>query len=598
MLGYLKKKIINATLRKKFLALTVLISIIPIAFIGYFSYWISESYLQESIIESSILNFQLINLKLDRYLSNIDNLSVEIIANKDVQQLLLNKDINNRYVYENETKKLLRTILSTKKHIHSIVIYDQYGDTRIFESNVTPLGTDINRFTRKNIQSYEIYKHVKELKGNRIWAKIIKDTNMISMIRNLNELGSQKQLGTIVVNLYEEDLKGLVEDPKIQGSSGTQENWSFVILEQYGNVVYEKRDKSLSLETFKEIHDSSGHKVVEINGKKYLSAFYTSMFNDWKMILLMPTSTLFSGLNIIKKTTILLIFICLVLLVFFLFLMSSYLTKPITKLSNLMKQAELGNMDVKFDSHYKDEIGELGRNFNSMLQRIKKLISQNHEKQKKLRTQELEVLQMQINPHFLYNTIDTINWMAQSIDADKISEVSIALATYYRQSLSKGAEIIKVSDEISQVNSYLVIQKTRYEGHINFKIDIDKDITELYIPKLTFQPIVENSIYHGLREKKEGGIVEIYGEVIDNKVMFKIKDNGKGMDNITLDNLIKGINGGVSSEGYGLSNVNERLKLYFGKEYGLKVESVEDCYTTVTVEIPRVINPDLYTSFQ
>ena len=262
-----------------------------------------------------------------------------------------------------------------------------------------------------------------------------------------------------------------------------------------------------------------------------------------------------------------------------------------------MKQAEMGDMDVKFDSHYRDEIGELGRSFNSMLERLKNLIRQNYEKQKKLRTQELKVLQMQINPHFLYNTIDTINWMAQSIDADKISEVAIALANYYRQSLSKGAEIIKISDEISQINSYLTIQKTRYEGHIDFRIDIDSDILGLYIPKLTLQPIVENAIYHGLREKEGGGIVEIRGFRENNRVIFYIKDNGRGMDQETLDKLIKCIDTGVSSQGYGLSNVNERLKLYYGKEYGIGVESLAGCYTIVTITIPVAEKEDMYTNF-
>jgi two-component system sensor histidine kinase YesM len=262
-----------------------------------------------------------------------------------------------------------------------------------------------------------------------------------------------------------------------------------------------------------------------------------------------------------------------------------------------MKQAEGGDLDVKFHSHYKDEIGELGRSFNSMLERLKNLMKQNYDKQKKLRTQELKVLQMQINPHFLYNTIDTINWMAQSIDADRISEISIELANYYRQSLSKGAEIIKIKDEISQINSYLIIQKTRYEGHINFKMDIDENILELYIPKLTLQPILENAIYHGLREKEGGGIIEIKGFIKENQVIFIIRDSGKGMEEETLNKLIKCMNEGGSSQGYGLSNVNERLKLYFGGEYGLNIESVKDSYTTVTVNIPIVEQEDQYANF-
>lgn len=588
MLEYLKEKIINMTLRKKFLVLTVIISIIPIAFIGYFSYWISESYLQDSIVDSSISKFELVNLKLERFLSNIDDISIDIISNNNVQKFLMNTNISDMYMYENETKKLLRTILSNTKQIHSIIVYNINGDTRVFESSEISLGTEIDRFTKSNIQSYEGFRHVKELRGKRIWAKVFEDSGLISMVRILNEFGTQKHLGTILINIYEKDLITLVESSKIM------EGWNFIILEQYGNVVYETRDKELPLETITSLSYSSGHSEIDVNGKKYLSAFYTSKFNDWRMILLMPFSRLFSGINIIKKTTMLIILLCLLMLTMFLLLISSYLTKPIIKLSKLMKQAELGDMDVKFRSHYKDEIGELGRSFNSMLERLKNLIRQNYEKQKKLRTQELKVLQMQINPHFLYNTIDTINWMAQCIDADRISEISIELANYYRQSLSKGAEIIKIMDEISQINSYLIIQKTRYEGHINFKIDIDEKILGLYIPKLTLQPIIENAIYHGLREKEGGGVIEIKGFLKENQVMFIIKDSGKGMEQESLNKLIKLLKEGDSSQGYGLSNVNERLKLYFGVEYGLNIESVKDCHTTVIVNIPIVEREDQY----
>ncbi|HHW31317.1 MAG TPA: sensor histidine kinase [Clostridiaceae bacterium] len=591
MLKNIKNRIVNASLRKKFLVLTMLISIVPITFIGYFSYWISASYLQESIIDASIARFEAINLRMDRFLSAIDELSLEILASNSVQRLLKNSDITKYYVFENETRSLLRSTLSTRKQIHSIAVFNKNGDIIVFESNVDFLGTDAYRFTKKNVQTYDVYPYVEEIKGNRIWTKLYKDSDLISMIRNINEIGTQNQIGTILINIFERNLANLVENSEMK------KGWELIILEQFQNVVYQTGDNILAPEDIGDLNDISGHRIIDIKGKRYLGAFYTSRFNDWRMILLMPTSSLFSGLNIIKGTTVLIILLCLVLLSIFLFFMSAYLVMPIIKLSHLMKEAEKGDLDVKFEAKYHDEIGALGKSFNSMLETLKNLMKQNTEKQKILRAQELKVLQMQINPHFLYNTIDTINWMAQSINADQISEVAIALANYYRQSLSKGAEIIKISEEISQIKSYLTIQKIRYAGYIDFKIIIDDNIMELYIPKLTLQPIVENAIYHGLREKDGGGIVEIRGYKEGDHVVFHIKDNGKGMDEKTLKKLKESINRGISSKGYGLSNVNERLKLYFGEEFGISVESIWESYTLVTVRIPSVENVDDYAKF-
>lgn len=591
MLKFIKSRILNASLRKKFLVLTMVISIVPITFMGYFSYWISASYLQESIIDASIARFEAINLRLERFLSTIDELSLEILASNSVQRMLKNNDISKYYIYENETRNFLRSTLSTRNQIHSIAIYNKNGDNIVFESNVDFFGTDIYRYTKKNVQTYDVYSYVEEIKGNRIWTKLHEDTGLISMIRNINDLGTQNQIGTIIINIYERNLGRLVENSEMK------KDWEFVILEQFENVVYQSEESILADEDIEDLTDPSGHRILNIKDKRYLGAFYTSRFNNWRMILLMPTSSLFSGLDIIKKTTILIIILCLALLLIFLFFISVHLTKPVIKLNRLMKQAEKGNLDVKFEFKYNDEIGALGKSFNSMLEKLENLMRQNSEKQKILRTQELKVLQMQINPHFLYNTIDTINWMAQSINADKISEVAIALANYYRQSLSKGAEIIKISDEISQVNSYLTIQKIRYAGYMDFKILIDDNILELYIPKLTLQPIVENAIYHGIREKEGGGTVEIRGFKEENQVVFRIKDNGKGIDEKTLGKLTESIKTGISSKGYGLSNVNERLKLYFGEEFGISIESIRERYTIVTVRIPPVEDVDTYTRF-
>ncbi|RCX09349.1 two-component system sensor histidine kinase YesM [Anaerobacterium chartisolvens] len=584
MINYIKKVFFSMQLKWKFFIFTILVSIIPVAFIGIFSYKVSQEYLKESVTKSAIMKSEAVNSKLEKYLSDIDDTSLMLISGYTLQRFLTEQDMTKRYVYRNQLKSMLSSTVSSKTNMQSIIIYDKDGNMCLFETN-TSNDMVLRGKAAENISSSGIYPEAQRLMGRRIWTKLFQDVSQVSMIRVVNEMGGQKQIGTIVINVDEDSLRKQIQD--IDSEDGEQ----FIISEQSGGIIYSSTGEEYVPEGGGGYSQSSGHGTITHNNKKYLNIYYISDFCNWRMDTLIPLDVLFSKVGSIKQITIIMMLMCLLLVVAFSILLTNLLTKPITKLSILMGRVEEGDLEIRFHNSYKDEIGRLGQSFNSMIEKTKMLLRENTEKQKRLRIQELKALQAQINPHFLYNTIDTINWMAQAIDADAISEISIALANYYRLSLSRGAEVIRIADEVSQVKNYLTIQKIRYDKYLNYEINISDEILDLHIIKLTLQPIVENAIYHGIKDMLENGIIRIDGRLEAGNVIFEVWDNGKGMSPERLLSVRESL-GKIRTEGFGVSNTNERIKLFFGEKYGIEIDSAENIFTRVRVTIPAVHMPE------
>ncbi|GAU78882.1 sensor histidine kinase [Fusibacter sp. 3D3] len=266
--------------------------------------------------------------------------------------------------------------------------------------------------------------------------------------------------------------------------------------------------------------------------------------------------------------------------------LSSRLTKPILELCEKASVLGSGNFDVEPIVSYSAEIQTLDHRFNEMANRIDELLACVKEDQNALHKAELELLQSQINPHFLYNTFDSVVWLAETKQNDKVIQMVTSLSSFFRNSLSKGQDFITLEVEIHQVTSYLEIQQIRYFDILEYEIDIPNHLKTSYIPKLTLQPIVENAIYHGIKNKRQKGKIKIYAQQTDADILISIHDNGAGMTPERLENLKEGLQKNQHS-GLGLENVSKRLDLYFGSSYGLCFESTYGEGMTVTVRIPK-----------
>lgn len=271
------------------------------------------------------------------------------------------------------------------------------------------------------------------------------------------------------------------------------------------------------------------------------------------------------------------------------FLISDSISKPIRHLCEITKQVGKGDFTMQKIKGTGDEIATLESSFNNMLSKINKLVDNIKIKQNTLRIAELKLLQAQINPHFLYNTLDTITWMAEDGQSEEVVELVSALSQFFRVSLSKGKDYITLKEEESHIKSYLQIQQFRYADILEYEINIPQELGEFPVLKLTLQPLVENALYHGIKQKREKGKIIVEGEYNNQSILLRVKDNGIGMTEETLDKIMKSIRkeGPIPADaGFGLVNVNERIRLNYGKAYGIRIESEYNVGTTVTVHLP------------
>ncbi len=271
--------------------------------------------------------------------------------------------------------------------------------------------------------------------------------------------------------------------------------------------------------------------------------------------------------------------------------LSKRITEPITELCDMTEKFAGGDFSVESHINSNDEMQTLAESFNSMVKEIESLVKDIHREQENAKDAELRLLQEQINPHFLYNTLDAIIWMTEAGENKKAIQVIQELSSFFRISLSKGKSEIDIRNEREHVKNYLEIQRYRYQDILDYEMYFDEEILDYHIQKLTLQPIVENALYHGIKNKRGGGIIKVSGRLSGKDIVFTVEDNGKGMNGEELAHLRDLISGKVVSDdkrGFGMANVQKRITMHFGSEYGISVNSTPGEGTTVTVRIPKV----------
>ncbi len=288
---------------------------------------------------------------------------------------------------------------------------------------------------------------------------------------------------------------------------------------------------------------------------------------------------------------------CAVLLGFILFIVIvltvmivTGIIKPIRELSQATEKISQGDFSVRVQVDTDDEVAVLADGVNIMTESIERFVRKIKEDESKMRRADLRLLQEQINPHFLYNTLDTIVWLIEGNDSDKAVNMVMSLSEFFRLVLSKGREYITIQEEEMHIKSYLEIQQARYRDIMDYEIHIDPEIYQYKILKLTLQPLVENSLYHGIKYKRAKGSITVTGAMSEGKICFRVEDDGVGMEAEELDNLRREIVKPCkdTGKGFGLANVNERIRMNFGAGYGMTIESVRGKGTCVEVVIPAV----------
>ena len=290
----------------------------------------------------------------------------------------------------------------------------------------------------------------------------------------------------------------------------------------------------------------------------------------------------------------LLLLIVLVFSVILVIILNKEVTRPIIKLSMLMKEVRKGNLDVSSDLRYDNEIGELGKGFNQMVAELKIYIRQIQEEEEQKRLLEFRVLESQIKPHFLYNTLNSIKWMAEMQNAESVSHAIVALVQLIQFNMGSPEVLVKVSREIEALKHYILLQQLRYWHSFEAFYSIPEETEDLYIPKLSLQPIVENSIKHGLSDMSNKGELTLSSRIEDGCLVFEITDNGVGMEKGQAEKLLTAgqTQGDNIVGGIGLKNVHQRIQLRYGERYGISIKSEKDKGTRVLLTFPIIQNPE------
>lgn len=264
------------------------------------------------------------------------------------------------------------------------------------------------------------------------------------------------------------------------------------------------------------------------------------------------------------------------------------ITSPIRRLSEVTDQVAKGNLSVRASVKSSGEVATLSESMNTMIDKINELLEQVTKEQMRLRKAEFELLQSQINPHFLYNTLDTIVWLAEAGEHKKVVSMVGSLSEFFRSTLNQGKDIVSIREELQHVRSYLEIQQVRYQDILEYEINVPEDLGDNLIPKITIQPLVENALYHGIKNKRGLGKITITGRAVQGGFELLVEDNGIGIAHDRLMQVVEKLKVGTqpSEDIYGVYNVNERIRLNFGENYGIKIDSVYGKGTLVRVFLP------------
>ena len=363
------------------------------------------------------------------------------------------------------------------------------------------------------------------------------------------------------------------------------------IVDKSGNMVYHPQQQMIyaglkTENTMDALLREPGSYFEDFNGERRVMTVKNVSYSGWKIVGISYVDEIVTNKKYFNSFILIISLFGIVFEILASLFISAKISQPIKRLEKHMKRLENGDFDISVEVKGEDEVKRLSKAFNMMVARIKTLMEQIIKEQEEKRKSELKALQAQINPHFLYNTLDSIVWMNENRNYDGVTVMVAALAKLFRISLSKGNEMISIADEVEHARSYLIIQKIRYKDKFEYTIDVEPGLQSKRTLKLILQPIIENAIYHGISPLNEKGIIKISVIAEENNILLQVSDNGYGIKPEILEGLLVQESISYYSGGVGLKNVNERIKLCYGKNYGIEIKSEMDVGTKVNIRIP------------
>ena len=547
--------------RHKLTILLVTVSLVPMLLLVWFSHERMRSLLQEKEIEDMHSILEQTGEGLDSQVEVYTSLLNYLTYSPDIEDLIAETNMDNYYAYQKYTE-VADPLLSVPKSYH-----DAIQQIQLFSESIKVR----HEFTLVPISEVDKEWWYDQLKED-VSVQWIVDSQKpeIAAVRRI--YNGKKQIAVLCITLDYDKIFKSFENIVTEESGG-------IIVNAQGKILFQK-------EAFTEERNGkceiTSPEILDVEKGKYAYVNRENAACGWKFFLYKPQSVVDRSVSGILVSEIPLITACLAIILFLGTSFSRIFTKKIEELTENMNQMNQGSRVVTVESDSEDEIGLLVRSFRSMMGEINRLIHEVYENKIALKEFELKALTAQINPHFLYNSLSIINWMAIRGNQREISKVTLSLSMFYRTALSKGQDMVTVDNCIQNIKAYLDIQLVMHDNEFQIVWDIDQEVRGCIVPKLLLQPVVENALEHGLDMKEEGEkILKLFFQQDGEDVLMAVEDNGPGMEQEEADKLVT-----YQASGYGLKNVNDRLKLLYGEKYGVLVFSKVGDGTRVEMRIP------------
>lgn len=609
----------NLPIRYKLIIHFLLISILPSIGLGFLINWTADRVLDRQVTNNTLQLIGKVNESLETYVENLQNMTFLIAFNPDVQRFLeplqansLPESIEEEDYYD--IRKFLQGFTTLHSEVAGIMVVNSQGESVSNELYArTPSDLTRESWYQEAVRNKGIFKIVGHPHDRNITNHVnYKDSEVVSTVRAILDPDTQEVKGVVLIDLKLRVIAETAQDVRL-GKTGY-----LTVMDSDGELIYAPPDpyiEHIPAEWLSK--DSSGTYSHQADGRNLQFIYRVSPFTNWTTVGVFATEDSISEMREIRFYVVSFVFVVCLLGMTASFYLAHSISRPIGQLMSFMQKAQSGDLTIRYWGDRSDEVGLLGRRFNEMLLQINRLISLTERQERQKREAELSSLQAHIKPHFLYNTLDTIHWMARRKGALDIAEMAESLSKLFRIGLSKGNVMIPLSDEIEHIRSYLQIQHVRYQNKLDYALRVAPEVQELSVLKLILQPIVENAIYHGIKERRGPGLIEVEAKELSGDLVMTIRDNGKGMTEEQLAALRRALEQVASSEehpaaskasrghgganpasgtiksdeetkGYGILNVQARIRLTFGDKYGLSLDSTLGEGTVVTVTHPLI----------
>ncbi|NWQ41886.1 sensor histidine kinase [Bacillus sp. EB106-08-02-XG196] len=581
----------NLSLRVKSILIFSIVVLLPTISLGTLILYETNQVLKHQAFDYTERMLDTIEDNLTATIQDVEDISTYMIFSEDFRKYMKSPQVANGKPAQQNLEESLKGFhtfhLLSKNYINSISLYGING-------NVLNMGEPIKA------AEGDLEEKTKEREGAILWTHAYSihsywkgQTDVISLFRVINDINDiNKRIGFVKIRLREDALL-----KTIQAGISTKKGTAF-LLDREGRVVLHKNKKLFGkiypdeklLENLPADSDKTSF-IYSVDGEQYLVAARVIERNGWQLVVMVNEGAILQDLRGIGYWIIVFFIISMGLGV--LSLVGFYFTilRPILNLTDKTRQVEHGDFSVFVKVGSEDEIGRLEYRFNRMVGTIQQLINTKYKLEIQQRESELKALQNQINPHFLYNTLDMIRWTARMEDAMETSRLIELLSKMFRISLSKGKVWIPLHQELLYVESYLELQKKRLGKKLSYQFDIGEDTKDVLVMKQILQPLVENSIVHGFKGLKETGHIELNSYVEEQNVVIDIKDNGVGLDVEEFNRFLR-VGKVKEEDGFALMNVNDRLVTAFGQGYGLEFLKHEGTGTWARVRLPLIFKED------